>query len=58
MAGYSMKRSLDEARLLYVTNHGEWRDWLKKHYKSEKEVWLVVLQEAYRRAAHSLQRRS
>ena len=53
-----MKRSLDEARLLYVTNHGEWRDWLKKHYKSEKEVWLVVLQEAYRRAAHSLQRRS
>ena len=36
-----MKRSLDEARLLYVTNRGEWRDWLKKHYKSEKEVWLV-----------------
>ena len=41
MAGYSMKRSLDEARLLYVTNRREWRDWLKKHYKSEKEVWLV-----------------
>jgi len=36
-----MKRSLDEARLLYVTNHREWRDWLKKHYKLEKEVWLV-----------------
>ena len=36
-----MKRSLDEARLLYVTNRREWRDWLKKHYKSEKEVWLV-----------------
>jgi uncharacterized protein YdeI (YjbR/CyaY-like superfamily) len=24
-----------------VTNRKEWRDWLKKHYKSEKEVWLV-----------------
>jgi len=36
-----MKRSLDEARLLYVTNRREWRDWLKKHYKLEKEVWLV-----------------
>jgi uncharacterized protein YdeI (YjbR/CyaY-like superfamily) len=41
MAGYSMKRSLDEARLLYVTNRREWRDWLKEHYKLEKEVWLV-----------------
>jgi uncharacterized protein YdeI (YjbR/CyaY-like superfamily) len=36
-----MKRSLDEAELLYVTNGREWRDWLKMHYKSEKEVWLV-----------------
>ena len=36
-----MKRNLDEARLLYVANRTEWRDWLKKHYKSEKEVWLV-----------------
>jgi len=36
-----MKRSLDEARLLYVTNRRGWRDWLKKHYKLEKEVWLV-----------------
>lgn len=37
----SGKHSLDEAKLLYVTNQREWRDWLKKHYKSEKEVWLV-----------------
>jgi uncharacterized protein YdeI (YjbR/CyaY-like superfamily) len=41
MAGESMKRSLNEAELLYVTNGREWRDWLKRHYKSEKEVWLV-----------------
>jgi len=37
----SGKRILDEANLLYVTNRREWRDWLKKHYKSDKEVWLV-----------------
>jgi uncharacterized protein YdeI (YjbR/CyaY-like superfamily) len=37
----SGKRSLDEAKLLYVTDRIEWRDWLKKHYKSDKEVWLV-----------------
>ena len=36
-----MKRSLDEAELLYVTNGREWRDWLKRRYRSEKEVWLV-----------------
>jgi len=36
-----MKRNLDEAELLYVTKRTEWRDWLKKHYKSEQEVWLV-----------------
>ena len=36
-----MKRSLDDTELLCATNRKEWRDWLKKHYKSEKEVWLV-----------------
>jgi len=24
-----------------VTNRKAWRDWLKKHYKTEKDVWLV-----------------
>jgi uncharacterized protein YdeI (YjbR/CyaY-like superfamily) len=27
--------------LLHVTNRREWRAWLKAHYKSEKDVWLV-----------------
>jgi len=36
-----MKQSLDEAKLLHVTNRREWRDWLRMHYKSEKEIWLV-----------------
>ena len=32
---------LDRDRLLYVDNRREWRAWLKAHYRSEKEVWLV-----------------
>ncbi|MBI5842073.1 MAG: YdeI/OmpD-associated family protein [Chloroflexi bacterium] len=26
---------------LHVTNRKEWRAWLRKHYKTEKEIWLV-----------------
>jgi uncharacterized protein YdeI (YjbR/CyaY-like superfamily) len=33
--------SLDRDRLLYAANRSQWRAWLKKHYRSEKEVWLV-----------------
>jgi uncharacterized protein YdeI (YjbR/CyaY-like superfamily) len=33
--------TLDETKLLYVPSRQEWHDWLKKHYKSEKEIWLV-----------------
>jgi uncharacterized protein YdeI (YjbR/CyaY-like superfamily) len=25
----------------YITNPKDWRNWLKKNYKSEKEIWLV-----------------
>jgi uncharacterized protein YdeI (YjbR/CyaY-like superfamily) len=24
-----------------VTNRQQWRAWLQKHYRSEKEVWLI-----------------
>jgi uncharacterized protein YdeI (YjbR/CyaY-like superfamily) len=44
MVRYSLNRSLDESKLLYVTDRREWRDWLEKHYKSEKDVWLVYYQ--------------
>ena len=37
----TMKRSPDKNKMLYVTDRKEWRAWLKKHYKSEKEIWLV-----------------
>ncbi|MEW5941028.1 MAG: hypothetical protein AB1750_15280, partial [Chloroflexota bacterium] len=26
---------------LYVTKRKNWRDWLRKHYKTEKEIWLI-----------------
>ena len=36
-----MQKTLDESNLLYATSREEWRDWLERHYKSEKEIWLV-----------------
>jgi uncharacterized protein YdeI (YjbR/CyaY-like superfamily) len=26
---------------LYLTNPKDWRNWLKQHYKTESEIWLV-----------------
>jgi uncharacterized protein YdeI (YjbR/CyaY-like superfamily) len=31
----------DSKNLLHASNRKEWRSWLKKHYKSAKDVWLV-----------------
>lgn len=31
---------------LYITNPKDWRDWLKKNYKTEKEIWLVYPKKA------------
>ncbi|MCX6562871.1 MAG: YdeI/OmpD-associated family protein [Candidatus Aminicenantes bacterium] len=28
-------------KTLYAPNRKVWRDWLKKHYKTDKEIWLV-----------------
>lgn len=33
--------NLDRDKLLYAAGRREWRAWLAKHYRSEKEVWLV-----------------
>jgi uncharacterized protein YdeI (YjbR/CyaY-like superfamily) len=32
---------LEITNTLHVTSASEWRKWLKKHYKTEKEIWLV-----------------
>jgi len=34
-------RKSPTGRLLYVPTRARWRAWLKKHYRSETEVWLV-----------------
>jgi uncharacterized protein YdeI (YjbR/CyaY-like superfamily) len=28
-------------KTLHVTNRRDWRKWLREHYKTEKEIWLV-----------------
>jgi uncharacterized protein YdeI (YjbR/CyaY-like superfamily) len=32
---------MDVTQTLYVSSRVEWRKWLKKNYKTEKEIWLV-----------------
>ncbi len=32
---------MDIAKTLYVTNRKDWRQWLREHYKTENEIWLV-----------------
>ena len=33
-------------KTLHVTDRKEWRAWLRKHYKTEKEIWLVYYKKA------------
>jgi len=32
---------MEIGKSLYVTERKAWRDWLSKHYKTEKDIWLV-----------------
>ena len=32
---------MDVTETLYVANRNDWRDWLKGHYTSASEIWLV-----------------
>jgi uncharacterized protein YdeI (YjbR/CyaY-like superfamily) len=32
---------MEITKTLHVTNPKDWRDWLKKNYKTEKEIWLI-----------------
>lgn len=33
--------AMDITKTLYVTNPKDWRNWLKKNYRAENEIWLV-----------------
>lgn len=37
---------MEITQTLYVTNRKDWRNWLKKHYKTEPEIWLVFPKKA------------
>jgi uncharacterized protein YdeI (YjbR/CyaY-like superfamily) len=37
---------MEITQTLYVTNREDWRNWLKKHYKTETEIWLVYPKKA------------
>jgi uncharacterized protein YdeI (YjbR/CyaY-like superfamily) len=37
---------VDISQTLYVANPKDWRGWLKKHYKTESEIWLVYPRKA------------
>ena len=37
---------MEITQTLYVTDPKEWREWLKAHYKSESEIWLVYYKKA------------
>jgi uncharacterized protein YdeI (YjbR/CyaY-like superfamily) len=32
-------------KTFYAKNRAQWRAWLRKHYKSEKEIWLVYFKQ-------------
>jgi uncharacterized protein YdeI (YjbR/CyaY-like superfamily) len=32
---------MEITQTLHITNRKDWRDWLKKNHKIEKEIWLV-----------------
>jgi len=32
---------MEITKTLHVTNRDDWRSWLSRHYKTEKEIWLV-----------------
>jgi uncharacterized protein YdeI (YjbR/CyaY-like superfamily) len=37
---------MEITKTLYVTKRKDWRIWLNKHYKNEKEIWLVYYKKA------------
>jgi hypothetical protein len=37
---------MEITQTLYVTNREDWRNWLKKNYKNQKDIWLVYPKKA------------
>ena len=41
---------MEITKTLYVTNRDEWQNWLKEHYNSEKEIWLIYPRKATKKS--------
>lgn len=37
---------MDITKTLYILNRKDWRNWLKKNYKTENEIWLIYPRKA------------
>lgn len=37
---------MDISKTLYITSRKNWRNWLKKNYKTENDIWLVYPRKA------------
>ena len=37
---------MEISKTLHVTDRKDWRKWLREHYKTEKEIWLVYYKKA------------
>jgi uncharacterized protein YdeI (YjbR/CyaY-like superfamily) len=37
---------MEITQTLYITDRKDWRGWLKKHYKTESEIWLIYPKKA------------
>jgi len=37
---------MEISKTLHVTNRKDWRKWLREHYKTEREIWLVYYKKA------------
>ena len=37
---------MEISKTLYITHRKDWRTWLEKHHKTEKEIWLVYPKKA------------
>ena len=37
---------MEITKTLYIASRKDWRAWLKKHYQTEKEIWLVYPKKA------------
>jgi uncharacterized protein YdeI (YjbR/CyaY-like superfamily) len=45
---------MDITQTFHTSTRAEWRKWLKKNYKTEKEIWLVYYKKVQRKAAHRI----